>query len=150
MKSIPEFRAHPGIRAAVAILYGLMGFSSMVTGWAYLPWTQGPAEIPAGLVWATSLAPLPVWAGAWVVAGAAGIAAACTQLRRTLFALSISFLGAMHFFWFMFYAWSYLFLGDPRGYVGAASYLRGLVLLMALAVVIAVLRPKVTKAPAHG
>jgi hypothetical protein len=142
MKSITII--HRGIRLTIAVLYGFVGWMAMITGWAYLPWTSGPATLPDALVQLTSLFPLWVWGAAWTFAGVLLIAAAVTQLRRRWFAVSMGALLFMQLLFAIFYSIAY-FSGDPRGYVAAVIYLREAALVLIVATLIAVLRPKVPR-----
>jgi hypothetical protein len=141
MKSIQAI--HKEARVWIAVLYGIVGFFTMINGWAYLPWTKGPAELPPALVFATQLVPIWVFGVVWIVAGVVAIVTACTSLRKGWFAWSIALQSFMHSTWFMFYTVAY-WTGDHRGYVGAVLYGKPFFLFAIIAILIAVLRPKVT------
>jgi hypothetical protein len=136
---------HRITRIKIAMLYGATGFMCMVIGWAYLPWTSGPAIIPDALIFAENLIPLPVYGGMWFISGVLGIIAAYTQLQIKWFVRSMTSMGFMFFIWFCFYSVAYIFQGDDRAYLGAAIYGATLCALAAMAILIADLRPKVTK-----
>lgn len=142
MRTIPVLDRRT--RVVIAALWGLTGWFQTILGWAYLPFTRGPATLPDALVTLTSLFPLWVLGAMWSAAGALMIIAATTQLRRGWFAWSLASSCFMHTLFFIFYSWAY-FAGDHRAYVGAVLYMQPTFLFCVVAILIVVLRPKVSR-----